>query len=114
MYIVLSGKIDVRRRLNAKANQRYIDDKLYPHCENIKVNLANGIYGDLVLEKVFALEERNRPFIGFDSHTIFGNGGSPFTYTTAPYQPYNDGKVFVLKIKADILFSQIKIPKDSM
>lgn len=60
------------------------------------------------------MQERNRAFIGFDSHTVFANGGSPFTFTTSPHQPYNEGKVFALKISADILFSQIKIPKESM
>ena len=48
LYVILSGKIDIRRKLNAKKNQRFVDEKLYPRSKNIKKNVNNGLYGDIV------------------------------------------------------------------
>lgn len=58
------------------------------------------------------MEDRSRPFIGFESHTIFVDGGSPFTFITSGYQPQNEGRVMILKINSKILFNDIKIQKD--
>jgi hypothetical protein len=78
------------------------------------MNITNGTYGDVVQEKMFQMADRNRAFLGFESHTIYVEGGSPYTFITSAYQPYNEGKVFVLKIDANILFNDIKISKESI
>ena len=52
--------------------------------------------------------DRGRPFIGFESHNVFENEGSPFTYITSTFQD----KVHVLKIDTNIFFNDIRPSKD--
>lgn len=52
--------------------------------------------------------DRGRPLIGFESHNVFENEGSPFTYITSAFQD----PVFVLKINTKIFFNDIRPSKD--
>mmetsp|Transcript_12975 Transcript_12975/g.20098 ORF Transcript_12975/g.20098 Transcript_12975/m.20098 type:complete len:168 (-) Transcript_12975:1384-1887(-) len=115
IYIVLSGKIDARRHLNAKKDFRALAKNTHTRNRvNDRVNALNGQFGDLVSERIFTYEDRSRPLVGWESHTIFSDGGSPFTFITSHHQEQNEGKVFVLKITPKVLLHDLKLNNETM
>ena len=80
--------------------------------QNHKTDAISGLYGDIIASRQFRIEEGNRPIIGHESHTLYLETGSPFTFMTSEHQPLNEGKVFVLKIDPDIFFEDVKPSKE--
>ena len=86
MYIVLNGKIDIRRNLPSRNGFRELQVSIIPKSKlHTQKNITAGHNGDLVQEKIFQMVDRGRPLIGFESHNVFETEGSPFTYITSSF-----------------------------